>query len=350
MMQVLPYLYSIGAAQALILAIALWKKEVNSLSNRILAIWLLFLCFDLTVKAISLNSTNYGFTLSYRLVQFFPFLYGSFFYIYVRTLISKQALNFKDLKHFAAFIVFVSINIPTLSGFFELRPIGLEYFEVTLYISSISYVTAGLVLIFKYRENLSLQQVDIKEVDLQWLMVMGYSQMVIWLIAVSQWLIPIQGYNHWTIYIAVSIWIIITGYLSHSQPNIPPISSIKTPKSKISEDRFEEVKEKINTLINDEKIHLQPNLSIGKLAISSGYPEYLISLYINRSHGINFHDFINKLRINDAKIQLTQTDKEQTILDIAYACGYNSKSTFNAAFKKHTNQTPSQFRHEHQPS
>ena len=343
MVQALPYIYAIGAAQAMILAIALWRKKVNTLSNKVLTVWLLFLCFDLTTKAIFLSNGGSERSFFYNLVQFFPFLYGSFFFIYIRSLTSKLNLDIKDLKHFAAFIVYITINVPTLSGLFDLEPIGLKYYELVLYVSSISYVTAGLVLIFRYRKDLALQQVDIKEVDLQWLLIMGCSQIVIWLIAVSQWLIPIQGYNHWTIYIAVSAWIILTGYLSHSLPNIPPITSIKTVTTKINEDRFEQVKQKISALIEDNKIHLQPNLTIGQMAISSGYPEYLISLYINSNYVINFRDFINKLRIENAK-KLLYSEKNQTVLDIAYACGYNSKSTFNSAFKKHANQTPSQFR------
>ena len=232
MIAALPYIFSIGAAQAFLLAIVLWKKKVNITSNKLLAVWLLFLCIDLAIKTISLSNEMGYASFFYRLIQFFPFLYGSFFYIYVRTLTNNQKLKLKDLIHFSAFIVFFSINIPALIGLSGYKPIGISYFDSVLYTSSISYVSAGIYLVYKYRKNLSSQQVDIKDVDLYWLMIMGFSQIIIWLIAVSQWLIPIPSYNHWTIYIAVSIWIIITGYLSHFQQNIPPITSIITPNSK----------------------------------------------------------------------------------------------------------------------
>ena len=176
---------------------------------------------------------------------------------------------------------------------------------------------------------------------------MGYSQIVIWLIAVSQWLIPIANYNHWTIYIAVSIWITLMGYLSLSQQNVPAIFPIKTPTNQQDDKRFDEVKLCLDELIQHKKIHLQPSLTIGNLAKSSGYPEYLISLFINRIHGLSFRDYINTLRINEAKILLENPDEKRTILDIAYECGFNSKSTFNSAFKKTTHQTPSTFRISH---
>lgn len=344
MIQALPYIYSIGAAQALLLAIALWRKKVNTTSNKVLTVWLLFLCFDLATKAYFLSNLEDGRSFFYNLVQFFPFLYGGFFYLYVRSLTTKQPLTSKDLIHYSAFIVYTSINLPVLFGYHNGQPFGLQVYELILYASSISYIVAGLVLIYRYRKNLSSQQVDTEDVDLQWLMIMSYSQIVIWLIAISQWLIPIKNYNHWTIYIAVSVWIILMGYLSHSLPNITPITSLKKPSSKINNDRIDEVKAKIDHLIANENIHLKPNLTIGQLATISGYPEYLISLYINRVHGVNFRDYINLLRISEAKALLADANKKQSILDVAYACGFNSKSTFNSAFKKHAQQTPSQFR------
>jgi len=346
MIKSLPIIYAIGAAQAFILAIALWNKKVNILSNRILSVWLLLLCFDLTVKAIFLSNENKVFNFSYFLIQFFPFLYASSFYIYVRTLTSGQSLHVKDLIHFLAFLVFFIVNIPALFGLFNAQPLGLRYYNSILYASSISYVTAGLVVIFRYRKNLLLQKVDIAKINLNWLMIMGYSQIVIWLIALSQWLLPVKGYNEWTIYIAVSVWILLMGYLSHSQQTIDPISHIKTRKTVVDTKKFDNVKDKIEWQVSHNNIHLKPNLTIRQLAKVTGYPEYLISQYINRIHGMNFYDFINQLRIEHAKF-LLQSNTKQTILDVAYACGYNSKSTFNSAFKKYTELTPSQFKQDH---
>jgi AraC-like DNA-binding protein len=341
-------IYTIAAAQGFLLAIALWRKAVNNTSNRILSVWMLFMVFDLTIKVISLNSTIKPWTLADVLILFFPFLYGSFFYIYVRTLISKTPLSSKDLIHFSAFILLIVMNFPIIMVPNSIKIHGVFYSEALLYFYSISYVIAGLLLVLKYRKNLQQQIVDIEDIDLKWLMIMSYSQIVIWLIAVSQWLLPIPYYNSWTIYIAVSLWIIITGYLSLSQNNVPKISPIKTPKnesnSQQNDERFNEVKTRLDDLFLNNELHLQPSLTIGKLAQSSGYPEYLISLFINRIHGMSFRDYINELRINKAKQKLQNPDTKSTILDIAYECGYNSKSTFNNAFKKITHLTPSQFK------
>jgi len=61
--------------------------------------------------------------------------------------------------------------------------------------------------------------------------------------------------------------------------------------------------------------------------------------------GRNFCDFINVYRIEESKRLLSDPVRgERSILDIAYEVGFNSKSTFNSAFKKYTGMKPSEFR------
>lgn len=345
-------LYTIAAAQGFLLAIALWRKTVNNTSNRVLSVWMLFMVFDLVIKVIYQDNPENTWTSTKLLTIYFPFLYGSFFYIYVRTLIKKSPLRLRDLLHFSIFFILVGINIRVIVSPHLINTYGVVYSNALLYFYSISYVISGLLLVIKYRTNLQQQKVDIEGIDLTWLMIMSYSQIVIWVIAVSQWLIPIPSYNVSTIYSAVSLWIIITGYLSLSQHNVPKVSSIKTPKNAsnnpLNDDRFDEVKIRLDDLFNNKNLHIQPSLTIGDLAKSSGYPEYLISLFINRVHDMSFRDYINDLRISKAKEELQNPENKLTILDIAYACGFNSKSTFNSAFKKFTHLTPSQFRQQQQ--
>ncbi len=79
----------------------------------------------------------------------------------------------------------------------------------------------------------------------------------------------------------------------------------------------------------------------GKIGI---HPRYL-SQIINESLGQNFFDFINHYRIEEAKRMLTQTlDEHITVLEVLYEVGFNSKSAFNTAFKRHTGVTPTEFK------
>ena len=70
----------------------------------------------------------------------------------------------------------------------------------------------------------------------------------------------------------------------------------------------------------------------------------LLSRIINTGFGLNFNDFINRYRVEAVKVSILQKQHERlTLLAIALASGFNSKTTFNRAFKKHTGMTPAQY-------
>jgi AraC-like DNA-binding protein len=65
---------------------------------------------------------------------------------------------------------------------------------------------------------------------------------------------------------------------------------------------------------------------------------------INQGFRLNFNDLINQYRIEAVKQKLKAGEqKTQTLLGIAYDCGFNSKATFNRAFKKATGQSPKEW-------
>ncbi len=101
----------------------------------------------------------------------------------------------------------------------------------------------------------------------------------------------------------------------------------------------------IDTIITTNKLFLDANLHLDKVSVLSSITSHQISSVINEQTGKNFNNYINKYRIEEAKKKLREDEKQQfTISSIAYDVGFNSLSSFNAAFKKFENSTPSQFR------
>ncbi len=91
--------------------------------------------------------------------------------------------------------------------------------------------------------------------------------------------------------------------------------------------------------------YLDPSLTVQKLAGQFGVPSKELSILINQHLSQHFFDFINAYRIEKAKQILSNpTKKELTVLEILYVVGFNSKSSFNTAFKKHTGITPTNHR------
>ncbi len=119
----------------------------------------------------------------------------------------------------------------------------------------------------------------------------------------------------------------------------------KYRKSPQSADRAERVLGKLEKAFAAEALHRDPDLTLPIVAAHIGTSPNIVSQALNQRLGQNFFDYINDLRIADAKRMLAAAEQsEKTILDIAFACGFNSKSTFNSAFKKRTLTTPSLFR------
>lgn len=102
---------------------------------------------------------------------------------------------------------------------------------------------------------------------------------------------------------------------------------------------------KLESLMSTDKPFLNPSLAIFDLAKELDLPSSELSIFLNKCLNKNFFDFINEYRINEAKKLLVSSErKNHTILEILYEVGFNSKSSFNTAFKKFTNKTPTEYR------
>lgn len=99
-----------------------------------------------------------------------------------------------------------------------------------------------------------------------------------------------------------------------------------------------------NIIVSNQK-YFDPLLSLDKLSEELHMSTGKLSSLINQYSGNNFSDYINSLRVEEAKKLLENPDFEgYTIVSIGLECGFNSKSTFYAAFKKFTGQTPTAYR------
>jgi AraC-like DNA-binding protein len=97
-------------------------------------------------------------------------------------------------------------------------------------------------------------------------------------------------------------------------------------------------------LMEIEKPYRNPEITLSKLSELLSIPSYHLSQIINDKKNMNFNEFINSYRINEAIEILNRNNSPKNTMDIAFSVGFNSKSAFYAAFKKHTHMTPTKFR------
>jgi len=104
----------------------------------------------------------------------------------------------------------------------------------------------------------------------------------------------------------------------------------------------------INKLENHMKVNepfMDSSLSVYDLAKQINVPSRELSIAINHNLNKHFFDFVNEYRIKKAmEIFKNTNDEKLTVLEVLYEVGFNSKSSFNTAFKKFTGTTPSEFK------
>lgn len=119
----------------------------------------------------------------------------------------------------------------------------------------------------------------------------------------------------------------------------------KYAKSGLSIEHQEEIKGRLETLMQSEKAFLRPDLTLPALAEAVDCSVNHLSQVINSGLGVSFFDYLNRHRIEHAKKLLgNYAGHNNAILNVAFAVGFNSNSAFYAAFKKCIGQTPAQYR------
>lgn len=119
----------------------------------------------------------------------------------------------------------------------------------------------------------------------------------------------------------------------------------KYAKSGLNTAQLEEIKCRIETIMQSEMAFLRSDLTLPKLAAIIDCSVNHLSQVINSGFGMSFFDYLNRHRIEYARKLLGDYDCHNgAILNVAFAAGFNSNSAFYAAFRKCTGQTPAQYR------
>lgn len=122
------------------------------------------------------------------------------------------------------------------------------------------------------------------------------------------------------------------------------VANANVEKTKLKDVIDQELLQKFEEEMLEKKAYLESNISLIIIAEKLETNRSYISRIINTVYGMNFNDYINKLRINEAcKIICNNTNPNFTIDHLFSEVGFTGKSTFYVAFKKYTGVTPAVF-------
>ena len=130
----------------------------------------------------------------------------------------------------------------------------------------------------------------------------------------------------------------------HENEKVEEIDFEEIEKSKPIKEDIQLWKNKIVDLFETKMLFKNPDLTLTDLAKNLDTNVAIISRTINQGFQLNFNDFINQYRVETVKKAFEKGEhKKSTLLGIAFDCGFNSKATFNRAFKKNTGLSPKEY-------
>jgi AraC-like DNA-binding protein len=217
-----------------------------------------------------------------------------------------------------------------------------------IYLEWLIYLAASAFLLAPGLKTFFISARSLKTSETFRLLVFG-GNCIIFLVYLASLLNLVRG-SYITGPIAFSFFLYLTIFFYLYSANIESILQAretllpgKAPKKKIAETNAQVWIEKLDKLIHEKELYKDPNLKLNDLARTINISDHLLSQLLNDNLGKSFSTYINEYRIREA-CKLIMTNDLLSFEAIGYEVGYNSKSTFYAAFKKVKDTTPALFR------
>lgn len=369
----------LGAAQGFLLALALLGlKKGRVEATRLLAAFMAVT--SLAILSSLLTSTKY--VLLYpHLVQVatpFQFLFGPLIFLYISVSTSGKRLRRLDLLHFVPFLLCAAYYAPL---YFQSRANKLSYIEsalenypptewlvrsALLLTQAAPYLVVTFLIVASHSRNVRSLNPEIVKNQLFWLRTFIAMMMLASAAGVFRLFFNFRVQSMLLVPLCFSVMIYVAGYMALKHPYAlagidQPISIDsssdreeaeagrlpvkKYEKSNLTSERADEYLKRLLSCMETEKPYIDGDLTLQKLADRLSIPASHLSQIINERLEQNFFDFINRYRVKEVQRLFEDPSKKHySLLAIAEEVGFNSKSTFNSAFKKYANMTPSEFR------
>ena len=296
------------------------------------------------------------------------FLLAPLFYLYCKTFLDK-AIGINDWIHFVPFIVLTLIFSPvlTLSGAEKIELIisfrtgnypwwsyFTRYLSWALAFQLIAYPCLIYYKLSKYIKTKSSSLDKNKHNQISWLyffnsLVLLYGLLMLFYFILIK--LNIGGIEK-DYYISLVMCIAIYGisYIGMDNPELlrgskllQRVQKLKYSNTNLEEDYLKNTIARLEQLMETEKVYLESDINLHKIAQKTNIPRHHISQALNQHLGKTFHDFINYYRVEHACRLLRAASSSKSIKTIMYESGFNNRASFNNNFKKFKGMTASAY-------
>ena len=347
----------LGMAQGFILVAAInHMPNRNELPNRILSLFVTFISITLLFRflvgqRIVISRFN-------NFIDMPLFAYGPLFYLYFVALLAPQKMNARWWLHFVPMglhICLITLRIFELNDSTLLKPVYWVFRGETNVTLALILMANYLRMSFRLLRDYDSGAKD--QVSFQLYLGYLYTFLILVIFCWVAWIYGAIAYftelpafkylNYGIAWIAMSLTTFTLAYFALTRQEVFKLVSQPPPRyqsSSLPGPELTELKEKLKLLMQERKPHFDPTLTAVQLAEMMGLPIKDLSQLINVGFQEKFYDFVNRYRVEEFKRLIKEgKHKNQTILAVAFDAGFNSKSTFNGAFKKFTQITPSEY-------
>jgi AraC-like DNA-binding protein len=373
----------LGAVQGFVLAVALATHRRNRTANRLLAVAVF--AFSLQMLSVVYHAVGFErvfphfFGVAYPL----PLLFGPLVLLYALTASDRtRGLRRRDALHFVPFVAVVLWGLPVyaMSGagkiaLYEqlragLRPESFAVIDTLKYVSGIVYSIVTITALRHHRRRIEDSYSSLEHVNLRWLLVLTLAGAAIWGLATAFHVLdllrppgPVVSEDS-VVALGIAILVYGIGYMALRQPEVftvatgewrvqrptaesaPPAgASPRYERSGLGEREAAALEARLLDLMDRDHPYRNSELTLADLAERLQTSPHKLSEVLNAQLGQTFYEFVNGYRVREVQRRLADdTTRNLTLLSLALDAGFASKSTFNAAFKKHTGRTPSDYR------
>lgn len=276
---------------------------------------------------------------------------GPLFFLFIRQLVfSNKTFSKKDCLHFIPALMCIPLTSwPQLVLFFGT-------------ISHIVYGVMGYKLIKRYHAGSRELHSNAEDLNLRWVSFSLFTFIGLGLLDYTrlnlQPYLPVALLMHWYAIMLFCYFMVVSVliYMAVRQRALfgglgeyDNLVQLKASGQDTAEARGEDtagariIYKQIDAFLKTDALYKKPRLSLRDLSEAIGLQEKEVSWAINSGGNTSFCDYINQLRINEVKASITKNANAANLLELAFAAGFNSKSSFNAIFRKEVGMTPSQF-------
>ncbi len=358
-----------GFVHAWMYALLLWRRGWRNerLSDGLLGCLLVAMAFEIWEYMLGFG----GVEILWNELEFFPrnfsLLLPALTWFYLRSQFNSDfRFRWRQLWHTAPFLLYAGYHLlvftrgPVFVASWKAEvhePLGIEFIELGLkFVLHTVYFLKAWRLYREYRKWTPNEFSDLEAVSFGWfrnfLLAFLAAYSMGWSMTLLDIWLRLDFWHDWwdeLFNAGLIYYLCIAGY-AQPQPrklHFTPAPASDTSNStnakpdKLTEEDLQKWRAGLEKLMAEERLYLEPELTLTDLARRLQTNASVLSAVVNRAFGKNFNDFVNAYRVEAVKSMLRDPAVGHlSLLGIGLECGFNSKSTFNRAFRKATGMSP----------